>query len=73
MNIDEMITAITMIIQYSDKEDKASHVTGRGSPCGCEISRLEHFLDSRLTDGGDISLMRMSPLAPRKIPGTHSC
>jgi hypothetical protein len=27
-------------------------VTGRGGPLGCEVSRLPHFLDSCLTDGG---------------------
>jgi hypothetical protein len=29
-------------------------VTGCGDPEGCEISRLPHFLDSRLTDGGEV-------------------
>jgi hypothetical protein len=39
---------------------------------GSETSRLPHFLDNRLTDGGDaVSLMRRSPFVPRKIPGTH--
>jgi hypothetical protein len=38
------------------------------------MSRLSHFLDSRLTDGGeDVSLRRRPPFAPRKIPGTHFC
>jgi hypothetical protein len=31
-----------------------------------------HFLDNRLTDGGEVvSLMRRPPFTPRKIPGTH--
>jgi hypothetical protein len=33
-------------------------------------SRLTHFLDNRLTDGGDVSLARRSLFIPRKIPGT---
>jgi hypothetical protein len=53
---------------------KAIPVTGRGGPYGCETSRLQHFLDNRLTDGGDVvSLTRGAPFTPRKIPGTHFC
>jgi hypothetical protein len=37
-------------------------VTGRGGPQGSETSRLPHFLDNRLTDGGEIvSLKRRQP------------
>jgi hypothetical protein len=33
-----------------------------------------HFLDNRLTNGGeDVSLMRRSLFTSRKIPGTHLC
>jgi hypothetical protein len=36
------------------------------------MSSLPHFLDDRLTDGGEvISLTRRPPFTPRKIPGTH--
>jgi hypothetical protein len=53
---------------------KAIPVTGRGGPQGCKISRLPHFLDSRLTDGGEVvSLTCWPPFTPRKIPGTHIC
>jgi hypothetical protein len=46
---------------------KAIPVTGRGGPYGCETSRLPHFLDSRLTDGGEVvSLTRQSPFTHRK-------
>jgi hypothetical protein len=35
------------------------------------MSRLPHFLDNQLTDGGDaISLTCWAPFRPRKIPGT---
>jgi hypothetical protein len=35
-----------------------------------ETSRLLHFLDNRLTDGGEVvSLTRRPPFTLRKIPG----
>jgi hypothetical protein len=53
---------------------KANPVTDRGGPFGCETSRFTHFLDCRLTDGGDVvSLTLRPPFIPRKIPGTHFC
>jgi hypothetical protein len=45
---------------------KAIPVTGRGGPYGCVTSRLSHFLDNRLTDGGDfVSLTRPAALYPQ--------
>jgi hypothetical protein len=36
-----------------------------------EISKLPHFLDNQLTDGGEVvSLMYQLPFTLRKIPGT---
>jgi hypothetical protein len=56
------------------KKDKAIPVIGREGSYGCETSRLPHFLDNRLRDGGEVvSLTRQSPLNPREIPGTHFC
>jgi hypothetical protein len=56
------------------KKSKAFTVTGHGGPQGCEMSRLEHFLDNCLTDGGEVvSLTCQLPFTPRKIPGSHFC
>jgi hypothetical protein len=53
---------------------KAIPVTGREGPQRCETSRLPHFLDNRLTDGGKVvSLTRRPPFLPRKILGSHFC
>jgi hypothetical protein len=42
---------------------KAIPAPRRGRPQGCETFRLQHFLDNRLTDGGEIvSLTRRPPL-----------
>jgi hypothetical protein len=60
--------------EVSTNRSKAVPVTGRGGPYGREKSRLSHFLESRLIDGGEVvSLKRRSPLTPRKIPGIPSC
>jgi hypothetical protein len=46
-------------------EGKAISVTGRGGPYGCETSRLPHFPDNRLIDGGEVvSLTRRSLFTP---------
>jgi hypothetical protein len=65
------------ILQLREKEGKAIPVIGRAGPYICETSRLPHFLDNRLTDGGEVvSLMRrppFTPLPPREIPGFQFC
>jgi hypothetical protein len=55
------------------KKGKATPVTGRGGLWVCETSRLPHFLDSRLTEGGEVSLTLRPSFTPRKIPGTNFC
>jgi hypothetical protein len=46
---------------------KAIHLSGCGGPQGCETSRLPHFLDNRLTDGGKVvSLTRRQPFVPQE-------
>jgi hypothetical protein len=42
-------------------------ITGRGGPQGCETSRLPHFLDNRLRDGGEVvSLTRPAAVYPQE-------
>jgi hypothetical protein len=57
---------------HKDK-GKAIPVRGRGGTQGYETSRLPHFLDNRLTDGGEVVNLTRRPLASRKFPGTHFC
>jgi hypothetical protein len=53
---------------------KAILEKGHGGPYGCGTSRLPHFLENRLTDGGVVvSITRRPPFTPRKIHGTHFC
>jgi hypothetical protein len=54
------------------EKGKAILATGREDPWGCETSKLPHFLDNRLTDGGEaVSLTRRPSFTLPKIPGTH--
>jgi hypothetical protein len=48
------------------KKGNGIPVTGHGGPYGCEMSRLPHFLDSRLTDGGEI-VSAGHPLPPGRF------
>jgi hypothetical protein len=49
------------------KKRKAIFVIRRGGPKDCETSRLPHFLDNWLTDGGEVvTLTRQPTLIPRK-------
>jgi hypothetical protein len=43
------------------KKIKAIPLTGSGDPYGCETSRLPHFLDNRLTDGGKVAGLHLPP------------
>jgi hypothetical protein len=62
----------TQVQRYKDqgkvRQGKAIPVTGRGGPQGYETSRLPHFLDNWLTDGGKVvSLTRCCPLPPGRF------
>jgi hypothetical protein len=49
------------------QQRKVIPVTGRGGLWGCETSRLPHFLDNRLTDGGEVSLTHLPPFTPGRF------
>jgi hypothetical protein len=68
-------TACTMHPQLSIDKKIYIHVTGHRGPQGCEKLRLPHFLNNRLTDGGEVASLkrRPPPFTPTKIPGTHFC
>jgi hypothetical protein len=69
-----MYITIIIYIHFSCpvKKGKATHVTGREGSWGCEIPRVPHSLNNRLTDGGKIISLTLRPsFTPRKIPGTH--
>jgi hypothetical protein len=76
-----MVSDITIFINVltchepkNNNIGKAIPVTDRGGPYGCETSSLPHFLDNRLTDGGEVvSSTRRPPFTPMNIPGTHFC
>jgi hypothetical protein len=40
--------------QMAVRLSKTIPVIGRGGPQGCETSRFPHFLDNRLTGGGEV-------------------
>jgi hypothetical protein len=72
---DKRFSTCPMEIQRLKEKVKLSVLTGYGGPWVCEKSRLQYFLDSRLTDGDKVvSLTCWLPFAPpplsRKIPGT---
>jgi hypothetical protein len=46
-----------------NKKGKAIPVTGRGGPWGCETSSLPHFVDNRITDGGEVVSLTRLPAA----------
>jgi hypothetical protein len=46
---------------------KAIPVTGRGDPYVYETSRLLHFLDNRLTYGGEVVGLTRQPLPPGRF------
>jgi hypothetical protein len=56
--MDRGVKGLNIFLFIKVKKVTAISVTGCGGTYGCETSRLPHFLDNRLTDGGEIvSLM----------------
>jgi hypothetical protein len=52
-------TSDTVMAQSVTGKGKAIPVTGREGPYGCETSRVPHFLDNRLTDGGEVDSLKL--------------
>jgi hypothetical protein len=51
-----------------EKKGKAIPLTAHEGPYGCETSRHPHFLDNRLTDGGEVvSPTRRAPFNTRAV------
>jgi hypothetical protein len=56
----------------SKKTSKAIPVTGSGGPQGCETWRFPHFLNNRLTDGGEVVSLTRRPLFTPQEDSWHS-
>jgi hypothetical protein len=60
--------------KYGWLKHKTISLTGRGGQQGCETSRLPHFPDNRLANGGQaVSLTRRPPFTPRWTPRNTFC
>jgi hypothetical protein len=56
-------------MEQGKKKGKAILVTGREGPKGCETSRLPHYLDNGLTDGGKVVSLTHRPSFTPLPPG----
>jgi hypothetical protein len=54
------------------KKSKAIPVTGLGGSQVCETSRIPHFLDNRLADGGEVFSLKRRPLFTPKEESWYS-
>jgi hypothetical protein len=69
LQMDDLVLVIYFITNVAsvNGKGKALPVTGREGPYCCKVSTLPHFLDNRLTDGGEVfSLTHRPPLIPRE-------
>jgi hypothetical protein len=65
-------------VKRPEREANYSPVAGLGGLLGCEMLRIPHCLDSRLTDGGKVSPTEPPHFTPQKhyyfyVSGTHFC
>jgi hypothetical protein len=53
---------------YEGEAGNVTPITGHGGLQGCEASKLTHFLDTQLTDGGEVvSLTHHPPFTPERF------
>jgi hypothetical protein len=75
----EAYVYVSWEVRTSPTKNKAIFVTGRAGLYGCEMLRIPHCLDNRLTGGGKfVSLTRrLPPYSPEtyliSVSGTHIC
>jgi hypothetical protein len=71
------VQVFTNQILCEKKKKEEEEVTGHGGLRGCEMLRIPHCLDSRLTGGDEVSLTHQPRFTPRKIfisvSDTHFC
>jgi hypothetical protein len=60
---DILVTILIKLIKIRmiKSKSKAISVTVRGDLCGCEMLRIRHCLDNRLTDGGKVVSRSLLP------------
>jgi hypothetical protein len=69
---DLRVLGITHLYKYERVKINAIPVPGRGGPWGCVTSKISHFLDNRLIDGGVVvSFALGSPFTPKEDSHTH--
>jgi hypothetical protein len=68
LTTDWLLTIASTVILGFESHGPHDHILLSESLEGCETSRLPHFLDSRLTDGGEVvSLTRRPPFTPGRF------
>jgi hypothetical protein len=64
---------ISKVIKTKVKKGKTIPVTGHGGQQGCEMSRLPHFLDNQLTDGGEVVSLTRQAIPVTGHGGQQGC
>jgi hypothetical protein len=70
-NLPWLLYVLPISYSFHLVKGKSILVTGRGAPQACEMSRLPHFLDNRLKDGGEAVCQPYTLAAP--YPQEYSC
>jgi hypothetical protein len=58
----DLIWLISKLVEVKKKTSKSTPRTGRGDLYGCEMLRIPHCPDNRLTDGGGVRLVKATNL-----------